>query len=81
MRAPVGGVPSGRRHRQPGHCPVTRFQERRAGHIGSVGTFQRGIEPGDIAALALRAGLVPVTDAPVLPLPGVCHAVLAKTRT
>lgn len=47
----------------------------------SKGTFQRGIDPGEITALALRAGLAPLTDAPVLPLPGVCHAVLARRRT
>lgn len=42
------------------------------------GTFQRGITPDEITALARRAGLVPTDAAPVLPLPGVCHAVLAK---
>ncbi|MFF9171775.1 MULTISPECIES: methyltransferase domain-containing protein [unclassified Streptomyces] len=44
----------------------------------SKGTFQRGITPGEITALARRAGLVPAVDAPRLPLPGVCHAVLTK---
>ena len=46
----------------------------------SKGTFQRGIDPGEITALARQAGLAP-TGAPGLPLPGVCHAVLAKPRT
>ncbi|MFD9873786.1 endonuclease/exonuclease/phosphatase family protein [[Kitasatospora] papulosa] len=44
----------------------------------SKGTFQRGIDPGEITALARRAGLVPAAGAPVLTLPGVCHAVLTK---
>ncbi|MGI5441435.1 methyltransferase domain-containing protein [Streptomyces shenzhenensis] len=44
------------------------------------GTFQRGITPGEITALARQAGLQPAADAPVLPLPGVCHAVLTKPR-
>ncbi|MCX4663723.1 methyltransferase domain-containing protein [Streptomyces uncialis] len=44
----------------------------------SKGTFQRGIDPAEITALARRAGLVPLADAPVLPLPGVCHVVLSK---
>jgi hypothetical protein len=44
----------------------------------SKGTFQRGIDPGEITALARRAGLVPAASAPVLPLTGVCHAVLTK---
>ncbi|MET9109694.1 endonuclease/exonuclease/phosphatase family protein [Streptomyces zhihengii] len=42
------------------------------------GTFQRGITPGEITALARHAGLQPAKNAPVLPLPGVCHAVLSK---
>ncbi|MEU6219073.1 methyltransferase domain-containing protein [Streptomyces sp. NPDC047022] len=42
------------------------------------GTFQRGITPGEITALARQAGLQPAEGAPVLPLPGVCHAVLTK---
>jgi len=42
------------------------------------GTFQRGITPGEITALARQAGLQPADGAPVLPLPGVCHAVLTK---
>ncbi|MET7778105.1 methyltransferase domain-containing protein [Streptomyces mirabilis] len=42
------------------------------------GTFQRGIAPGEITALARQAGLQPAEGAPVLPLPGVCHAVLTK---
>ncbi|MGW0954771.1 methyltransferase domain-containing protein [Streptomyces sp. NPDC001212] len=46
----------------------------------SKGTFQRGIDPDEITALARRAGLVPAADAPVLPLPGVCHAVLTKPQ-
>ncbi|MFE3602605.1 endonuclease/exonuclease/phosphatase family protein [Streptomyces sp. NPDC059142] len=44
----------------------------------SKGTFQRGMDHGEITALARRAGLVPAGTAPVLPLTGVCHAVLAK---
>ncbi|MEW1694174.1 MULTISPECIES: methyltransferase domain-containing protein [unclassified Streptomyces] len=44
----------------------------------SKGTFQRGIDSGEIVALARRAGLVHVPGAPALPLPGVCHAVLAR---
>lgn len=44
------------------------------------GTFQRGIDAAEITALARRAGLVPAAGAPVLPLPGVCHAVLAKPQ-
>ncbi|MEU3297520.1 methyltransferase domain-containing protein [Streptomyces longwoodensis] len=47
----------------------------------SKGTFQRGIDPGEITALARRAGLTPAAGTPVLPLPGVCHAVLTKPRT
>ncbi|MGA5324445.1 methyltransferase domain-containing protein [Streptomyces seoulensis] len=47
----------------------------------SRGTFQRGIDSGEIMALARRAGLAPAAGAPVLPLPGVCHAVLTKPRT
>ncbi len=47
----------------------------------SKGTFRRGIDPGEITALARRAGLAPAAGAPVLPLLGVCHAVLAKPRT
>ncbi|WP_105967601.1 methyltransferase domain-containing protein [Streptomyces geranii] len=47
----------------------------------SKGTFQRGIDPGEITALARRAGLAPTAGAPVLPLPGICHTVLAKPRT
>jgi hypothetical protein len=42
------------------------------------GTFQRGIDPGEITALARQAGLLPAAGVPVLPLPAVCHAVLAK---
>lgn len=42
------------------------------------GTFQRGITAEEITALARRAGLVLTEGAPVLPLPGVCHAVLTK---
>ncbi|MFJ2060620.1 methyltransferase domain-containing protein [Streptomyces sp. NPDC087908] len=42
------------------------------------GTFQRGIDAGEITALASHAGLLPAADALALPLPGVCHAVLAK---
>ncbi|WP_327721996.1 hypothetical protein OG381_46315 [Streptomyces sp. NBC_00490] len=44
-------------------------------------TFQRGIDPGEITALARRAGLAPAAGAFVLPLPGICHAVLTKPRT
>ncbi|MEV7275577.1 endonuclease/exonuclease/phosphatase family protein [Streptomyces sp. NPDC093111] len=44
----------------------------------SKGTFQRGIAPGEITALARQAGLLPADAAPVLPLPGVCHVVLTK---
>ncbi|BBC94426.1 Methyltransferase domain protein [Streptomyces griseofuscus] len=47
----------------------------------SKGTFQRGISPDEIVALARRAGLVPAAEAPVLPLPGVCHAVLTRPGT
>ncbi|QHC30713.1 methyltransferase domain-containing protein [Streptomyces sp. HF10] len=47
----------------------------------SKGTFQRGIAPGEIIALARRAGLVPTVEAPQLSLPGVCHAVLTKPET
>lgn len=47
----------------------------------SKGTFQRGIDSGEIMALARRAGLAPAAGAPVLPLPGVCHAVLTKPGT
>ncbi|MFY4719392.1 methyltransferase domain-containing protein [Streptomyces sp. LaBMicrA B280] len=47
----------------------------------SKGTFQRGIAPDEIIALARRAGLVPTVEAPQLPLPGVCHAVLTKPET
>ncbi|WP_405806449.1 methyltransferase domain-containing protein [Streptomyces sp. NBC_00210] len=46
----------------------------------SKGTFQRGIDPEEITALARRAGLIPAADAPVLPLAGVCHAVLSKSE-
>ncbi|MEU9706782.1 methyltransferase domain-containing protein [Streptomyces sp. NPDC047981] len=42
------------------------------------GTFQRGITPGEITALARQAGLQPTQGTPVLQLPGVCHAVLTK---
>ncbi|MFD5747012.1 methyltransferase domain-containing protein [Streptomyces sp. NPDC127033] len=42
------------------------------------GTFQRGIDLGEITALAHRAGLVPAAGAPALPLSGVCHGVLVK---
>ncbi|MGW2077121.1 hypothetical protein ACWCOW_09385 [Streptomyces sp. NPDC001939] len=41
------------------------------------GTFQRGINPGEITALA-RPDRAPASGAPVLPLPAVCHAVLTK---
>ncbi|MGA6160848.1 methyltransferase domain-containing protein [Stenotrophomonas sp. NPDC087984] len=44
----------------------------------SKGTFQRGIAADETIALARRAGLIPALDAPALPLPGVCHAVLLK---
>ncbi|WP_162824482.1 hypothetical protein [Peterkaempfera bronchialis] len=44
------------------------------------GTFQRGIAPDEITALARQAGLVPAAGTPVLPLPGVCHVVLAKPK-
>ncbi|MFC9595810.1 methyltransferase domain-containing protein [Streptomyces sp. NPDC056944] len=44
----------------------------------SKGTFQRGIDSDEITALARQAGLVPAADTLTLPLPGVCHAVLAK---
>ncbi|MFF4557710.1 methyltransferase domain-containing protein [Streptomyces sp. NPDC001422] len=44
----------------------------------SKGTFQRGITSGEITALAHQAGLQPTQNAPVLPLPGVCHAILTK---
>lgn len=44
----------------------------------SKGTFQRGIAMGEIIALARQAGLQSADGAPVLSLPGVCHAVLAK---
>ncbi|MFE7132430.1 methyltransferase domain-containing protein [Streptomyces sp. NPDC057638] len=44
----------------------------------SKGTFQRGISPSEISALARRAGLQSAEGAPVLPLPGGCHAVLTK---
>ncbi|MFD9424351.1 MULTISPECIES: methyltransferase domain-containing protein [unclassified Streptomyces] len=44
----------------------------------SKGTFQRGIAPGEITALARQAGLLPADKVPVLPLPGVCHVVLTK---
>ncbi|MET7474610.1 methyltransferase domain-containing protein [Streptomyces sp. NPDC005648] len=44
----------------------------------SKGTFQRGISPGEIIALARQAGLQLAEGAPVLPLPGVCYAVLTK---
>ncbi|MFB6529882.1 methyltransferase domain-containing protein [Streptomyces sp. NPDC056399] len=44
----------------------------------SKGTFQRGIDPHEVTALARQAGLAPATSAPTLPLPGVCHAVLLK---
>ncbi|MGW8356518.1 methyltransferase domain-containing protein [Streptomyces wedmorensis] len=44
----------------------------------SKATFQRGINPSEIKALAHQAGLIPALDAPVLQLPGVCHAVLLK---
>jgi hypothetical protein len=47
----------------------------------SKGTFQRGIGPAEITALARRAGLVPAVRAPVLPLTGVCHVVLSKPQT
>ncbi|MEU8445511.1 methyltransferase domain-containing protein [Streptomyces microflavus] len=42
------------------------------------GTFQRGITEGEITALARQAGLQPAEGPPVLPLPGVCYAVLTK---
>ncbi|MEU6487303.1 endonuclease/exonuclease/phosphatase family protein [Streptomyces sp. NPDC046887] len=42
------------------------------------GTFQRGIAPDEITALARQAGLRPAHAAPVLPLLGVCHAILTK---
>ncbi|MFZ4269007.1 hypothetical protein [Streptomyces arboris] len=42
------------------------------------GTFQRGITEGEITALARQAGLQPAQGPPVLPLPGVCYAVLTK---
>lgn len=44
----------------------------------SKGTFQRGINPDEITALARRAGLIAAAGAPGLPLPSVCHAILAK---
>ncbi|AZK97481.1 MULTISPECIES: methyltransferase domain-containing protein [Streptomyces] len=44
----------------------------------SKGTFQRGIAPCEITAIARQAGLVPARGVPVLPLPGGCHAVLTK---
>ncbi|MFJ3673368.1 hypothetical protein ACIPSE_43635 [Streptomyces sp. NPDC090106] len=47
----------------------------------SKGSFQRGIGPNEITALARRAGLAPATDAPVLPLPGICHTILTKPQT
>ncbi|MFD8263596.1 endonuclease/exonuclease/phosphatase family protein [Streptomyces griseoluteus] len=46
----------------------------------SKGTFQRGITPGEITALARQARLQPAEGTPVLPLPGVCHAVLTKPK-
>ncbi|WP_372412291.1 methyltransferase domain-containing protein [Streptomyces luteireticuli] len=44
------------------------------------GTFQRGINTGEIATLAHQAGLFPADGVPALPLPGVCHAVLLKPQ-
>ncbi|MGW1094172.1 methyltransferase domain-containing protein [Streptomyces sp. NPDC002455] len=44
----------------------------------SKGTFQRGISPDEITALAQHCGLAPATGVPALPLPSVCHVVLAK---
>lgn len=44
----------------------------------SKGTFQRGIAPSEITALACRVGLIPARGTPTLPLSGVCHAVLTK---
>ncbi|MFG2224900.1 methyltransferase domain-containing protein [Streptomyces sp. NPDC048644] len=44
----------------------------------SKGTFQRGIDTAEITVLSRRAGLVPASDAPALPLAGGCHAVLTK---
>nr|WP_237555189.1 methyltransferase domain-containing protein [Streptomyces sp. SID4948] len=42
------------------------------------GTFQRGITAEEITTMARRAGLLPADNPPALPLPGVCHAILAK---
>ncbi|MGK3094524.1 hypothetical protein ACG93S_32380 [Streptomyces sp. WAC01490] len=42
------------------------------------GTFQRGITEGESTALARQSGLQPAEGPPVLPLPGICHAVLTK---
>ncbi|MFF5488776.1 hypothetical protein [Streptomyces virginiae] len=42
------------------------------------GTFQLGISAAETAAVARRAGLVPVTGSAALPLPAVSHILLAK---
>ncbi|MFF5728059.1 methyltransferase domain-containing protein [[Kitasatospora] papulosa] len=44
----------------------------------SKGTFQRGVSRDEITALARHCGLAPAAGVPALPLPSVCHVVLAK---